>query len=96
MGGGFNNQSGPILIHIYSLLNINLYVKYISNLIRTFFGVMLGPYIKSRGARGTKMPAHADLITMETYVQGEQFENQFFIYGPKCIFFLYFGLFRGA
>ena len=27
---------------------------------------MLGPYIKSRG---TKMPANAALITMETYVQ---------------------------
>ena len=34
-----------------------------------FFGVMLGPYIKSRGTRGTKMSANADLITVETYVQ---------------------------
>ena len=32
---------------------------------------MLGPYIKSRGIRGTKMSANADLITVETYVQGE-------------------------
>ena len=32
---------------------------------------MLGPYIKSRGTRGTKMSAKADLITVETYVQGE-------------------------
>ena len=30
---------------------------------------MLGPYIKSRGTRGTKMSANADLITVETYVQ---------------------------
>ena len=46
---------------------------------------MLGPYIKSRGTRGTKMSANADLITVETYVQqGEQFENHFFIYEPKC------------
>ena len=30
---------------------------------------MLGPYIKSRGTRGTKMSANAALITMETYVQ---------------------------
>ena len=30
---------------------------------------MLGPYIKSRGIRGTKMSANADLITVETYVQ---------------------------
>ena len=43
---------------------------------------MLGPYIKSRGTRGTKMSANADLITVETYVQ--QGENHFFIYEPKC------------
>ena len=30
---------------------------------------MLGPYINSRGTRGTKMSANADLITVETYVQ---------------------------
>ena len=30
---------------------------------------MLGPYIKSRGIRGTEMSANAALITMETYVQ---------------------------
>ena len=30
---------------------------------------MLGPYIKSRDTRGTKMLANADLITVETYVQ---------------------------
>ena len=30
---------------------------------------MLGPYIKYRGTRGTKMSANADLITVETYVQ---------------------------
>ena len=30
------------------------------------FGVMLGPYIKSRG---TEMSSNAALITMETYVQ---------------------------
>ena len=30
---------------------------------------MLGPYIKSRGTRGTKMSANTDLITVETYVQ---------------------------
>ena len=37
-GGGFNNnQIGPILVHIYPLFNNNLYVKYRSNLIRTFW-----------------------------------------------------------
>ena len=35
-GGGFNNQTGPILVHIYPLIYINLHVKYGSNLIRTF------------------------------------------------------------
>ena len=30
---------------------------------------MLGPYIKSRGTRGTKMSANADLIPVETDVQ---------------------------
>ena len=30
---------------------------------------MLGPYIKSRGTRGTEMSANAALITKETYVQ---------------------------
>ena len=35
-GGGFNNQTGPILVHIYPLFNNNSHVKYRSNLIRTF------------------------------------------------------------
>ena len=40
---------------------------------------MLGPYIKSRGTRGTKMSANADLITVETYVQqGETIWKPFF------------------
>ena len=30
---------------------------------------MLGPYIKSRGNRGTEMSATANLIAVETYVQ---------------------------
>ena len=96
-GGGFNNQTGPILVHIYPPFNNNLHVKYRSNLIRTFwvkiknmkkikliynlifFGVMLGPYIKSRGTRGTKMSANADLITVETYgQQGETIWKPFF------------------
>ena len=33
-GGGLKNQTGPILVHIYPLLYIN--VKHGSNLIRTF------------------------------------------------------------
>ena len=41
----------------------------IKKVILYFFFVMLGPYIKSKGTRGTEMSANADLITMETYVQ---------------------------
>ena len=54
---------------------------------------MLGPYIKSRGTRATKMSSNAALITVETYVQ--QFENQFFIYKPKCKKNVYFGYLGG-
>ena len=32
-GGGFNIQTGPILVHIYPPFNNNLHVKYRSNLI---------------------------------------------------------------
>ena len=32
----FNNQTGPILVQIYPLINNNLHVKYRINLIRTF------------------------------------------------------------
>ena len=47
------------------------------------FGVIVGPYIKSRGTVGTKMSENADLITLEIYVpQGKNY-NQFFIYGPE-------------
>ena len=115
-GGGFNNQTGPILVHIYPPFNNNLHVKYRSNLIRTFwvkiknmkkiyfifFGVMLGPYIKSRGTRGTKMSANADLITVETYVQqGETIWKPFFFHlwakmYKKCIFWGCFGSPEGS
>ena len=43
---------------------------------------MLGPYIQSRGTRGTKMSANADLITVETYVQqGETIWKPMYILG---------------
>ena len=53
------------------------------------FRVMLGPYIKSRGTRGTKMSANADLITVETNVQqrGKQFENHFWAKMKKNVYF---------
>ena len=46
---------------------------------------MLGPYIKSRGTRGTDMSANEALITMETYVQqGETIWKPVFHIGAKC------------
>ena len=52
---------------------------------------MLGPYIKSRGTRGTKMSANADLITVETYVQqGETiwkpYPQNVYFGGPEGVF----------
>ena len=77
VGGGFNNQTGPILVHIYPLFILiympNIEAIYDKNLLNfkikiknKFFS---GPCIKSRGIRGTEMSANAALITMETYVQ---------------------------
>ena len=57
---------------------------------------MLGPYIKSRSTRGTKMSANADLITVETYTtRGNNLKTIFSFMGQnvkkKCIFWGYFG-----
>ena len=58
---------------------------------------MLGPYIKSRGTRGTKMSANADLITVETYVQqGETIWKPFFHLWAKMLKNVYFGGILGA
>ena len=58
---------------------------------------MLGHYIKSRGTRGTKMSANADLITVETYVQqGETIWKPFFHLWAKMLKNLYFGGILGA
>ena len=47
---------------------------------------MLGPYIKSRGTRGTEMSSNAALITMETYVQqGETIWKPVFHIGAKML-----------
>ena len=58
---------------------------------------MLGPYIKSRGTRGTKMSANADLITVETYVQqGETIWKPFFHLWAKMLKkFIFWGYFGG-
>ena len=57
---------------------------------------MLGAYIKSRGTRGTKMSANADLITVETYVQQKEtiWKPVFHLWAKmlkKNIFWGYFG-----
>ena len=79
--GGFNNQTGPILVHIYPIFNNNLHVKYRSNLISH-----VGPLHKIQGYQGYRnvckcRPHHSGDIM---YNKGKQFENQFFIYWPKC------------
>ena len=69
-GGGegyFNNQTGPILVHIYPLFYINLHVKYRSNMIKNllsfkiknikknisyFFRDHVGPLHKIQGYQG--------------------------------------------
>ena len=51
------------------------------------FGVMLGPYIKSRSTKMSANAANFDLFLSQwrqMYNKGKQFENQFIIYGPKC------------
>ena len=77
-GGGFNNQTGLILVHIYPLFNNNLHVKYRSNLIRTFWvkiknmkklnkiGVMLGPLHKIQGYQG-----HQDVSKRRPHHSGD-------------------------
>ena len=98
-GGGFNNQTGPILVHIYPLFNNNLHVKYrvktfwvkIKNMKKIiffffFFRGHVGPLSKIQGYQVYRnvckcRPHHSgDLCT----TRGKQFENQFFIYWPKC------------
>ena len=57
---------------------------------------MLGPYIKSRGIRGTEMSANAALITMETYVQqGETIWKPVFHAWAKMLKHVYLGYLGG-
>ena len=65
-----NNQTGPILVHIYPLIYINLHVKY---LIRT-----LG--VKIKNMKGAPKCQQMQASSQEIYVQGKRIENQFFIY----------------
>ena len=58
---------------------------------------MLGPYIKSRGTRAPKcQQMQTSPQWRHMYNKGKQFENQFFIYGPKCKRNVYFGAILGA
>ena len=98
-GGGFNKQTGSILVHIYPLTFMLIYSQYGDNLItfcvkiqnmktsKSFiFGVLGGGGLhKMQGYIGYQMSANTNLITVETYVkQGKTINNQFFIYGPEC------------
>ena len=58
---------------------------------------MLGPYIKSRGTRGKKMSANADLTTVETHVQqGETiWKPVFHLWAKMYFFFIFWGYFGG-
>ena len=71
-------------------------IKKIKKYFLIFFGVMLGPYIKSRVTRAIEMSWNAALITMETNVQqGEAIWNPVFHIWAKMYKNVYFGLFRG-
>ena len=58
---------------------------------------MLGPYIKSRGNRGTKMSANADLITVETLctTRGINLKNIFSFMGQNVKQMYILGVFWG-
>ena len=47
---------------------------------------MLGPYIKSRGVPGAQKCQQTQTSSQWRHMfnKGKQFENNFFIYGPKC------------
>ena len=59
---------------------------------------MLGPYIKSRGTRGTKMSENADLITVETLctTRGNNLKTIFSFMGQNVKKNVYFGGILGA
>ena len=59
---------------------------------------MLGPYIKSRGTRGTKMSANADLIPVETYIfttRGNNLKTIFSFMGQNVKKMYILGVFWG-
>ena len=59
------------------------------------FGVMVGSYIQFRGILGIKLLVNADLITLETYVQGKKLTTSFSYIGQNMNKNVNFLLFRG-
>ena len=77
-GGGFNNQTGPILVHTHPLIYINLHVKYESNLIRTF------SQNKKKIVRGHDGPKHQNVSKCRPDHSGDicgQNIKQMYIFG---------------
>ena len=106
-GGGLNNQTGPILVHIYPLFNNNLHVKYRSNLIRIFwvkikkirfFWGHVGPLHKIQGYQGHQnvskcRPHHSgDICT----TRGNNLKTSFSFMGQNVKKKIYFGAILGA
>ena len=102
----FNNQTGPILVHIYPLFNNNLHVKYRSNLIRTFWVKIknmkkkkshVGLLHKIQGYQGHQnvskcKPHHSGEICT---TRGNNLKTSFSFMGQNVIFFYILGLFLG-
>ena len=98
-GGSFNNQTGPILVHIYPLFYNNLHVKYRSNMIQKllsfkikkkyilyFFPGSCWALTYNPGVSGAPKCQQMQPSSQGRYMynKGKQFENQFFIHEPKC------------
>ena len=95
-GGGFNNQTGPILVHIYPLFYINLHVKYKSNMITKKMCGHVGPLHKIKGYQGhqnisKRRPHHnGDICT----TMGNNLKTSFSYMSQNVKANVDFGLFR--
>ena len=97
-GGGFNNQTGPILVHIYPLFNNNLHVKYRKHYDKIlFFLAHVGPVHKIQGEQGHRniskcRPHHSgDICT----TRGNNLKTSFSYTSQNVKQYVYFGLFWG-
>ena len=109
-GGGFNNQTGPILVHIYPLFNNNLHVKYRSNLIRTFwvkiknmkktkktkFRGHVGPLHKIQGYQGHQNVSKRRPHHSGDITRGNNLKTSFSFMGQNVKKNVYFGGIFGA